>query len=84
MLGIARWVRTVMPIGPKISFRFGDCSQCSTSSTSWNMTWVAMPHFFLTAVAVLDDVYPGADPRKGLRFSPLQKLGEALVGAPVS
>ncbi len=31
-------VRTVMPIGPNSSSRFGELSQCSTSSTSWVMT----------------------------------------------
>ena len=29
-------VRAVMPIGPKISSRFGELSQCWRSSTSWN------------------------------------------------
>ncbi len=34
----SRNVRTVMPIGPNTSSRFGELSQCSTSSTSWVMT----------------------------------------------
>src|SRR5438270_1989060 len=44
-----------MPIGPKTSSRVGELNQCSTSSTSWNMTWVAIAVLLpLTANAVLD------------------------------
>ena len=31
-----------MPIGPKTSSRFGELSQCSTSSTSWVITYAAI------------------------------------------
>ncbi len=35
-------VRAVIPSGPKVSARRGDASQCSTSSTSWKISTVAI------------------------------------------
>src|SRR6185295_9743956 len=42
----SRKVRTVIPMGPNTSSRFGELSQCSTSSTSWVITYVAIEKSF--------------------------------------